>query len=427
MSGPEASEGSLGFASGLSAGEDSRSAAASAAEQAQEKLGGPCDLAILAMTPAHAGRADAVIEEITRRLEPGTLIGTTAEGVIAGATEQQQGAGIALLAGRLPGARMHSFTDRDLRVVAGDDEAGHAEIGEAIGGGPELRAVILLADPFSVPVANLLPTLDAGILQVGGSPAHAPVVGGVASGGRAPGEHVMISGTAPRRHGLVGVSISGDLRTDAVVSQGCRPIGPNLLVTRAKRNIVMELAGRPALDAIRDVARASDDRTRELLTHGVLLGRVVDEYKDHFGRGDYLIRNVVRADERSGTIVINDSLRVGQSVRVHVRDAETASEDLALLLDGQKLHGAPAGALLVTCNGRGTRLFDEPHHDAETVQRAFGLPQPGDERAKSGRAIEAGRAAVPLAGFFASGEIGPIAGRTYLHGHTVCALLFRGR
>ncbi|HEB60654.1 MAG TPA: hypothetical protein ENJ06_02415, partial [Phycisphaeraceae bacterium] len=142
-----------------------------------------------------------------------------------------------------------------------------------------------------------------------------------------------------------------------------------------------------------------------LASRGLLLGKVIDEYKDHFGRGDFLIRGIIGADPKAGILAIEEPLRVGQTVQLHVRDATTADEDLKLLLDGQKIHDQPAAALLVSCNGRGKKLFDQPHHDVLAVKQALGD--------------------IPLAGFFAAGEIGPIGNRSFLHGHTASLVLFR--
>lgn len=410
----------LVFGAGLSGAEDAESAGVEAAERAGASLSA-CDAVFVAISAEHAPHAERVVERVARRLQPGVTVGVSAEGVVAGAVESLGGPGVAVLAMRLPGVRVGTFTDHDLTL--GDDAQAVAQMRRALGVDPELRAVVVLADAYSVPVGTLLGRLNAVLHDAAGS---APVlVGGVASSGRAPGQNVVIGPDGVRRRGLVGLTLSGAIEVSALVSQGCRPVGPKLVITKARRNVVLELGGRPALEAIRAVARELDGRTRELLSRGVLLGIVVDEFKAHVGRGDFLIRNVVRADQQTGAIVVTDQVRVGQTARVHVRDAETASEDLSLLLDAQKLHGPPAGVLLVTCNGRGRRLFDTPHHDARALQRAFGQPEPGEALAKSGEPIEVDQRAVPLAGFFAAGEIGPIGNASFLHAHTACALLLR--
>jgi small ligand-binding sensory domain FIST len=118
------------------------------------------------------------------------------------------------------------------------------------------------------------------------------------------------------------------------------------------------------------------------------------------------VRNVLGIDRDSGALAITERVRVGQTVQFHVRDAATADEDLHALLqlDVHAHDKRPAAALVFSCNGRGSRLFPEPNHDARTV------------RAEAGD--------IPLAGFFAQGELGPVGGENFIHGFTASVALF---
>ena len=223
----------------------------------------------------------------------------------------------------------------------------------------------------------------------------------------------------------MGVSFAGDVRIDTVVSQGCTPIGPTLLVTKSRGNLVFELGGRRAVDVAREVVRELDEDTKSKLDGGLLLGRAASEYRERFGRGDFLIRSVLGADETHGFLAIGDAVPAGRTVQFHLRDRSTAAEDLQLLLDGQSLHGPPAGVLAFSCTGRGRRLFGTIGQDSRSVQRAFRRPEAGVDLAKPGEATGDGDDAVPLAGLFAAGEIGPVDGRPFLHGHTASLALFR--
>jgi small ligand-binding sensory domain FIST len=160
------------------------------------------------------------------------------------------------------------------------------------------------------------------------------------------------------------------------------------------------------MQRLRELFDTLSDRDSELVRLGLHLGLVMNEYKETFERGDFLISNVVGADPGTGSIAIGTPVRVGQTVRFHVRDAETADEDLQSLLEADRSANAspPQAALLFSCNGRGTRLFANAHHDATAVQKIAGP--------------------LPLAGFFAQGEMGPIGGRNYLHGFTASIALF---
>ena len=194
---------------------------------------------------------------------------------------------------------------------------------------------------------------------------------------------------------------------DIVVSQGCRPIGKPVVITKAQGNVIQELGGSPAVEVIQTLPQTLDERERELLSGGLLVGTVINEYKERFGRGDFLIRNILGFDKKQGAIAVGDVPRVGQTVQFHVRDAETAHEDLQLLLDAQQLQEPPLGGLLFTCNGRARDLFAGQHHDVQTIRERLGE--------------------IPLAGFFAAGEIGPVGERSFLHGHTASLAVFRTR
>jgi small ligand-binding sensory domain FIST len=228
----------------------------------------------------------------------------------------------------------------------------------------------------------------------------------MASGGHRPGENRLFYNSHELRQGAIGLVIRGGPRVRSVVSQGCRPIGTHYVVTRAERNIVHALGGAPPLQRIRELFDTLSGRDAELVQTGLHLGLAMSEYQDRFERGDFLVSNLIGSDPTTGAIAIATQVRVGQTVRFHVRDAEAADEDLRSLLAADRAAEAtpPKAGLLFSCNGRGTRLFTEPHHDAAAVQ------------AISGR--------LPLAGFFAQGELGPIGGRNYMHGFTASIALF---
>ena len=122
------------------------------------------------------------------------------------------------------------------------------------------------------------------------------------------------------------------------------------------------------------------------------------------------MRGILGADEDSGGIAIGEDVRVGQTLRFHARDAATAGEDLRIALDETVAASAdtrPAGALLFSCNGRGRAMFGEADHDSRALAEALGAPA--------------------LAGFFCGGEIGPVGGRSFLHGFTATMAIFHDR
>jgi small ligand-binding sensory domain FIST len=198
--------------------------------------------------------------------------------------------------------------------------------------------------------------------------------------------------------------LQGELGYRAVVSQGCRPLGKPLVITKAQDNIILGLGGKTPLQQLQDLWLTMTPRDHELVQQGLMLGVAVSEYRENFRRGDFLVRHLTGLDRDTGAIGVGDRVRVGQTVQFHVRDAESADEDLRLMLEATGPGIGSRGGLLFSCNGRGTRLFGQPDHDASAVQHAMG--------------------ALPLAGFFAQGELGPIGGQNFIHGFTASLVLF---
>lgn len=410
-------------AAGLSAHVDGRFAAEQACAECAERLrGGSVDLAIVSYTAAHLSEAPHIAQIVRTQLSPGCLLGVSAESVVGHQTEIERAAGLSVLALRLPGVSVRPFTSDAMAAVdvAADDAI--ARIGDAFGAGPDLRVTILIVDPFSVPLVNLLPAMCEA--RADGRVGH--IVGGMASASRQAGGNLLHLNDRIMSTGAVGVSISGPVRTDSFVSQGCRPIGDNYVITGAQRNLVTHLGGRPVVDVLHTVIESLDEHDRALLqAGGLLLGRVVTEYKDRFGQGDYLIRNVMNVNPQMGAMGVADLVRVGQTVRFHLRDAQAAQDDLAMLLDAQQLHADPFAALLIICNGRGVNLFAERDHDASALTQAFAPPSPAEQAAKPGAEIDTARSSMPVAGFFGAGEIGPVGADSYVHGHSAVVTLFR--
>lgn len=415
----------LRFSRALSAYEHPGFAAEQISAQIIDQIGDEPDLVMLFISGPLVHATDVIAGAVRDQTHARRLVAATASGVIAGTTELEHRAGVAALAARLPGVRISPLRHEDILAIhdAGDD-AGRV-LRELTNSDGDLAATIMLADPFSVPLNGMVPPLGRAHAAIDGNDRDAVLLGGVASAGAEPGGNTLIIDDHTTDNGALGIALAGDIRCDMAVSQGCRPVGENTIVTRSKGNLLFELGGRPAIEVIKEHIGSLGEADRKLLSGGLFLGRVIDEYKKHAGRGDYLIRNVLGADEGSGGVAVADLIPPGRTVRLHLRDANTAAEDLALLLDAQAIHGPPDGALLFTCNGRGERFFGKQNHDAVAIQRAFMPAEAGSESAKSGEAIEPGGGEIPLAGFFASGEIGPIGRESFVHGYTACLGCFR--
>jgi small ligand-binding sensory domain FIST len=209
--------------------------------------------------------------------------------------------------------------------------------------------------------------------------------------------------------GLVGVRLSGPIDVRPIISQGCRLVGERFVVTKSDGNLIHELGGAPALERLQTVFETLKEEDRGRAHRALHLGIVIDEHRNRFERGDFLVRNLLGADQTSGAIAVGEVVQEGQTVQFHLRDAESATEDLNVLLATDRAgHRHPAlGALIFSCCGRGRGLFGKPHHDAAAATDRLGP--------------------IPLAGFFAQGEIGPIGNRNFLHGYTASLALFAER
>jgi len=357
--------------------------------QLLETVGSAPDLAALFVTGPHKGALEDIVRAVRQLLNPRVLIGATAVSVLGGGREVEEVGGVSLFAARfgvdLEPVRLEAFRSPTEEILV----AGGGVLGRDEG------TLLLLADPFSFPAEEVLDHLAV-------AAPHIQIVGGYASAARQPGGNVVLMDEERFRDGAAGVWLPPDVGVQAVVSQGCRPIGQPFTVTRAERNVVYELGGQPALDRLMGQIEELQPGDRLLAQQGLHVGIVIDEHQADFGRGDFLIRAVLGADRSAGAVAIGQSVEVGTTIQFQVRDAATASEDLQAMLLGR----AADAALLFTCNGRGSRLFGTPDHDASMVAEHLGSPA--------------------VAGMFCAGEFGPVGGRNFVHGFTASLALFGG-
>ena len=353
--------------------------------------GAPPDLAVVFASGTHLIEPEATLAGVYHVIEPRTLIGCGAAGVLGAGRELESGSAVAVWAAAFgAGATADAF---HATGTVGAIE-GLPDIGGTSG-------VILLSDPYSFPT-------DEALGRLSGDAAVVPVLGGVASARSADGAGVLFAGDQVCDEGAVGVTLE-NVEVLPCVSQGAVPLGREMTITAAEENVIHELAGRPALETIEQIIAGLPARERALLEAGVLIGIVIDSGKPEYEQGDFLVRGVLGADPNSGRVAIGATVREGQVVRLHARDATSAAEDLrrSLKLRLEALAGvSPAGALVFSCNGRGRAMFGTCDHDAKTIERELG--------------------GAPTAGFFAAGEIGPVGGRVFLHGFTATVAIFPG-
>jgi small ligand-binding sensory domain FIST len=384
------------FAAALSESSDTREAAREAAHRAKSELSATPHLALVFASSDHQDNFATMAEILHRELGTDCLLGCTGESILCNGKEIEGESALAVWLGYLPGVTLLPMhLDFDMNADGGSFLGWHDALGDKW---PSEASMLLLAEPFSFPTDLLLERLEHDQPPV-------PIFGGMASGGRSPGENRLLLGGQAFDSGAVGVLLRGPIRVRNFMSQGCRPIGRPFVVTKAENNVILELGGRSPLEQLQQLFGTLTPEEQDLARQGLHVGQVINEYQEQFGRGDFLVRNVQGADPQSGAIAIGDVVRAGRTVQFHVRDAATADEDLDTLLSAAKQNAADClGALVFSCNGRGTRLFDQPHHDAQALERSW--PR------------------LPVAGFFAQGEIGPVGGKNFLHGFTASIALF---
>lgn len=358
----------------------------------------PVDLVMLFSSFPSMESVDAAVEKVQSEFGQAKVVGCTGCGIIGQKEEIEDQPAISCLAMNLPDVTMTPlhFSPEELKGESTD--LGTQVAASLADQRPEV--MLLLADPYTTPVTELLSGIDEKFPGL-------PIVGGMASMSPMARGNRLIAGGELLENGCVGLAFYGNIRADTTVSQGCRPIGKPYIVTDSIANMIFKLDGKSVTEQVNEMIQSLDDETRGLLRKGLFVGVVV--YKDEakmFGRGHFLIRGVMGFDQQRDAMIIGDNVENETIIQFHVHDADTATEDLELTLTPQQFDADIQGALVFSCNGRGMHLYNRPDGDISTIQKVLG-------------------GKVPAAGFFCAGEIGPIGVKNFLHGHTVSMLLFR--
>jgi len=358
-----------------------------------DRLGTGVDVAFVFVTPHHIGALEDVASAVRTLIAPHVLVGCAAAAVAGSGVEAENGSGVALWAGRVGGAAL---------PVRLDTPGGFDEL--ALRGWPDRQpfepgSLVLLGDAHSFPAAAAIARLQdrhPGLVVHGGTTEAAPGSGG----------NRLALDNAIHTDGAVGVLFGREVSIDSIVSQGYRPLGDPLVVTRAERAVIYEMAGRPPVERLEELARGRlDEDDVRLVNEALYLGVVVDEHKGQFGPGDFLVRRVIGADRSTGAIAVAEAVHVGTTVQFHVRDAASADAEMRSLLSG--IDDSAGGALLFTGGRRGRRLFGESNHDAGLLADAID--------------------GAPSAGIFATDQFGPIGGRNALHSSAASIAVFSDR
>ena len=391
------------WASGISEQTSLAGAVAECTAQVRQQLGEASpDLAVVFASSHYQQEFEAMPALVKEGLGQVLVLGCSGGGIIGNGQEVEQQAAVSITAANLPDVELVDFHLEGEKLP--DLDAGPNSWEELVRVTPDQEPqFVLLGDPLTFPAQNLLLGLDFAF-------PNSAKIGGLASSSQGQQGNALFLGDQVHSSGAVGVALHGNIAVDTVVAQGCRPIGQPMRITESRRNLLVGLADQSPVAVLRDLFRDLSERDRGLMRHSLFLGVVMDEFIDEPRQGDFLIRNVMGMDERNGMLAIGETLKEGQLVQFHLRDAETSAEDLTAVLEryaGDNRENQPQGALLFSCLGRGQSLYGRPHHDSELFRDKLGP--------------------VPLGGFFCNGEIGPVSGTTFLHGYTSSFGIFRSK
>jgi small ligand-binding sensory domain FIST len=387
------------WATSISDDTDLKSAVGQTATELLSQLQGQSpDLVVAFLSGARQSDAETLPQQVAAHLGAPVLIGCSAGGVIGARQEIEQGPGLTLTGAVLPNVSLEPFhMDANTASEVTRETAWNETLGVSAADAP---VFIIVADPFSTDVEPILESLDRCY------PGR-PKIGGLASGSSQPGQASLFLRQTTHDAGLAGLVMRGDISMETVVAQGCRPIGEPMFVTRAEGNLVFEIDGKTPSAVLRATMESSDPADRRLARRSLFLGLAMHGDRERYGQGDYLIRNIMGLDSKSGALAVAAHPQTNTIVQFHLRDADASDADLKAMLSsyaGREKRTPPVGGLLFSCLGRGQSLYDEPDHDSRVFRETVGD--------------------VPLGGFFCNGEIGPVQGRTFLHGYTSAFGLF---
>jgi len=357
-----------------------------AAEEMRAELGSAPTLALAFLSAGYTPHLAEFQEVVAVHGHAAMLCGCTGSGLIGTAREAEMTEGFSLLFLHLPEARVRAVPLTQTEVETSEGEAFWRDKA-----GPAPATWLTLANPFRFDA-------DTWLREWNSAFPGTPVLGGLAGGPQGEEDVTVFGPAIVDTSDALAIALDG-VRIETVVSQGCRPIGEPLPITRADEHLLFELGSRPAYQVLEQAFNTLGDADKQRARGNLFAGLAVDEYKEQFGRGDFLVRNILGADPATGAVVVGAMPRTGQTMQYQLRDAASADEELkGLLAPLTARQEKPTASLLFCCNGRGKNLFGAPDHDAKALVNALG--------------------AAPSAGFFCNGEIGPVGGSNFLHGYT---------
>lgn len=347
------------------------------ARQLKEETGG-ATLALAFVSPDWKPHLKEFIEILQVDGHARQVVGCSADGFIGTGQEDEEVSGFSVLFLNLPESRVGTWViDEHFQIPR--DRA-------ATGGW------LVLGNPLRLNAQALLEDMNRIYPGV-------PVYGGLATGGW----DTDTLFTFQHEAGLIdsaGVAVHlPDVVIQGIVSQGCQPIGEPYTITQVDNDVVLGVGGRRAYDVLVETFESLPEDDQKVARGNIMAGLAASEYREDFQRGDFLVRNIIGGDPKTGALKIGAIPRVGQTIQFQLREKDAADEDLRVRSEALRVReGVPLAMLCFSCGGRGQGLFGVPNHDAGILEDTFGN--------------------APVAGFFCNGEFGPVAGVNFLHGYT---------
>lgn len=360
------------------------------ARRAHERLGGNATIAFLFASCDYEESLRELIELVQIHAHCPVVVGSSAGGLIGVGREEEGESGFSLLVLRLPRAEVRAI---ELPAEPGGGAWDRAKRWNREG----CTGWIVLGNPVHVGEDWMTEWNKA----IGSTETY----GGLASGSFRGEELFIFTERGLSKEAAIAIGFRGGVKLSGLVSQGCRPIGEPLTITKADHNLIHQLASQSAYDQLQAAFHSLPDGLREHAQGNILVGLAMSEYVEDFHTGDFLVRSILGGDPSNGILAVGAMPRVGQTLQFQLRDREAADEELRDMLAAlrEELGRSPFATLLFSCAGRGKHLFGSANHDAALFQETFG--------------------SVPLSGFFCNGEIGTVGTKAFLHGFTAAGVM----
>ena len=378
-------------------------AVADAADRLLKSLGGiEPDLVLAFVSSQHAADFTILPGLLRREFDTAQLCGCLGVSVTGEDHDLEGEPAITLMGAVLPDVALHGV---HLEYQVTPPTYAERSLWQAAMGLPNDHpdCLLLLSDPFSFVAESFLKGLDRHF-------PHTVKFGGLASGMDKPGTPCLLLNDRTYHSGCVCLAMSGNIAVDAIVAQGCRPIGDPMFANATHENLILELDGKMPREVLTELYQRIKRNDRKLFTDALFIGMAMEPQREQYGAGDFLVRTILGLDPDSGALLINTHVPAHSVVQLHLRDAVTSAQDLEQLLSqyhSQHEVAAIRGVVLFSCLGRGSEFYGHADHDRNALQLHL--------------------SDVPIGGFFCNGEIGPVRGITHVHGYTSVFALFRSK